>query len=88
MSTTTAATTAQADAFHGWFRPLRGRWRRVCTAPTWQECYRELLDLTRGHNGYTVVCRADRLPPGQPPGPTGAAVTAADVTGRNSPALS
>jgi hypothetical protein len=81
------APPAPPAEFHGWFRPLRGRWRRVCTAPSWQQCYRELLDLARGQSGCTVVCRADRLPPGQPPGRTGAAVTAADVPGRNSPAL-
>jgi hypothetical protein len=53
--------------FHGWFRPLRGRWRRVCAAPTWEQCYRELLDRTRGQSGCGAVCRAGRLPPGQPP---------------------
>jgi hypothetical protein len=80
--------TAAPAEYHGWFRPLRGRWRRECTAPTWNECYRALLDLTRGQSGCTVVCRADRLPPDQPPGRAGPAVTAADVPGRTGAALS
>lgn len=59
---TNSICRSEPAPYAGWFRPRRGRWRRLCGGDTQAACFLLLLARVPAESGDLIVLPADRQP--------------------------